>query len=154
MPFMEKQVTDSQKWIEVDTAHGITFLPCDTFGTFGLDTAEELTEEAKTDLLQYLDVHKIDQIYSAEVREGFGARLSAPGYMDCTEWAVFDTEAGAGAYLEEYYGAARVLTPDGCTGRGISGTAWSVSKAFGEWVQASSTERTESSKASCHPAPG
>jgi len=36
--------------------------------------------------------------------EGYGARLSAPGYLDCTEWAVFDTVAQAEQYLEEMYG--------------------------------------------------
>jgi len=27
-----------------------------------------------------------------EVREGWGARLSAPGYMDATSWGVYDSE--------------------------------------------------------------
>lgn len=30
--------------------------------------------------------------------------MSAPGYMDCTEWAVFDTVAEANEYLNEMYG--------------------------------------------------
>ena len=34
---------------------------------------------------------------------GYGARLSAPGYLDCTEWAVFETEDEAREYLEEMY---------------------------------------------------
>ena len=34
---------------------------------------------------------------------GYGARLSAPGYMDCTDWTVFDTEQGAIDYLAETY---------------------------------------------------
>ena len=34
---------------------------------------------------------------------GFGARLSTPGYMDCTEWCVFSTEQEAIDYLEEMY---------------------------------------------------
>ena len=42
-------------------------------------------------------------IYSVECKEGWGARLSAPGYMDCTEWAVYDTEEEARAELEEMY---------------------------------------------------
>src|SRR5262245_42806622 len=39
----------------------------------------------------------------AKVR-GWGARLSAQGYLDCTEWVVFDTEAEAQEYLEKTYG--------------------------------------------------
>ena len=34
---------------------------------------------------------------------GYGARLSAPGYLDCTDWAVFDTEDEAVEYLAEEY---------------------------------------------------
>lgn len=34
---------------------------------------------------------------------GYGARISAPGYLDSTEWCVFDTEAQAQAYLDEMY---------------------------------------------------
>ena len=33
----------------------------------------------------------------------WGARLSAPGYLDCTEWCVFDTEAEAAQYLLDTY---------------------------------------------------
>ena len=32
------------------------------------------------------------------------ARLSAPGYMDCTDWAAFGTRKEAEEYLIEYYG--------------------------------------------------
>jgi hypothetical protein len=35
---------------------------------------------------------------------GYGARLSAPGYMDCTDWVVFDTFEEADEYLAEMYG--------------------------------------------------
>ena len=36
--------------------------------------------------------------------EGWGARMSAPGYLDCTEWVVFETVEEAYEYLDEYYG--------------------------------------------------
>ena len=35
------------------------------------------------------------------VDEQFGARLSMPGYLDCTEWTVFDTHEEARAFIEE-----------------------------------------------------
>lgn len=38
-----------------------------------------------------------------ETIRGYGARLSAPGYLDCTEWTVFETEQEALDYLEEMY---------------------------------------------------
>jgi hypothetical protein len=35
--------------------------------------------------------------------DGWGARLSAPGYADCTEWAVHETEEEAREYLADAY---------------------------------------------------
>ena len=35
--------------------------------------------------------------------DGWAARLSAPGYMDCTEWALFDSEQDAIDELEQLY---------------------------------------------------
>ena len=35
-----------------------------------------------------------------KVIEGYGARFSAPGYMDCTPWTVFKTEDEAQEYLD------------------------------------------------------
>lgn len=35
---------------------------------------------------------------------GWGARLSAPGYMDCTEWCVFKTKKEAKEYIHKTYG--------------------------------------------------
>jgi len=32
-----------------------------------------------------------------------GCRLSAPGYLDCTEWSVFDTIQEARAFIENTY---------------------------------------------------
>jgi len=48
-------------------------------------------------------VYSYGKVYSATIRTGVGARLSAPGYMDCTEWSVFDTEEEAQTYLDETY---------------------------------------------------
>ena len=36
-------------------------------------------------------------------RKKYGARLSAPGYIDSTEWACLDTEEEAYAYLLDAY---------------------------------------------------
>jgi len=44
-----------------------------------------------------------DSIYAVEKIEGWGARMSAPGYMDCTEWSVFPTKEEAEQYIQEYY---------------------------------------------------
>jgi len=35
--------------------------------------------------------------------KGYGARLSAPGYLDCTPFVVFDTQEEAEQYLTDEY---------------------------------------------------
>lgn len=47
--------------------------------------------------------------------EGWGARLSAPGYLDCTEWLVCDTEAEARDELVTLYDLCpHCLAQDDC----------------------------------------
>lgn len=43
-------------------------------------------------------------VLSVDTVTGWGCRLSAPGYMDCTPWDVFDTEQEAINYLDACYG--------------------------------------------------
>lgn len=86
MSFMQQQITRKQKWYQIDTIReGIVVYPADMF------SAEWVAEEWDR------------PIEDVEIIEGYGARLSAPGYMDCTEWSVFNTPAEAQAYLDEYY---------------------------------------------------
>ena len=68
------------EWVLIDSRHdGITCLPADFFSPKEFPNFEILR------------------------KKGFGVCLSANGYMDCTEWAVFDTEQEAFDYLVEYY---------------------------------------------------
>lgn len=39
--------------------------------------------------------------------------MSAPGYLDCTEWCVFDSVKEAREYLKEYYGDDESDEPEG-----------------------------------------
>lgn len=95
MGFTKKQIV-YDRWFEVDTAQGIWFIPQDLIG--------KIMHPKKSDLLDYTECHDVDDIYSVRVIDGYGARMSAPGYLDCTEWTVFDTEEDANNYLDEYYG--------------------------------------------------
>ena len=54
---------------------------------------------------EHLDVIPQDDIVSVieQRTEGYGARVSTPGYLDCSDWCVFDTEEEAQEYLDEYY---------------------------------------------------
>lgn len=86
MAFMEPQVTRKMRWLQVNTRNeGIVNYPASDF------TAEFVA-----------DMHDVES-NEVETVEGYGARMSAPGYLDCTEWAVFDSADEAEAYLREYY---------------------------------------------------
>ena len=89
MGFMQRQITIKSKWFQVETSQGTDFIPDDIMG-------KNPTLEGFADFCEGIPV-------SFEAIEGYGARLSAPGYMDCTEWTVFQTAEEAQSYLEEMY---------------------------------------------------
>jgi squalene cyclase len=109
MSFMQQEIFETD-WIEIGTTHGTYFVPADYLSYVVDYLKDESIEDVlemdavRRDLLQYTEAYKPEHILSVELRHGFGTRMSAPGYLDCTEWSVFDTEAEAAAYLEEYYG--------------------------------------------------
>lgn len=88
MSFMKPQYEEGI-WYEVETTSGTEALPVSLVGT-------EATPE---DLKSFLE----GGYESHETRKGVGARLSAPGYLDCTSWAVFDTKEEARKYIEEQW---------------------------------------------------
>ncbi len=91
MSFMQRQVTARVPWWRVETTHGTEFLPVDLIGK----------DPADSDAFQpYCE----GMVQTWELTQGYGARLSAPGYLDCTPWSVFKTEEEAERYLEEMYG--------------------------------------------------
>ena len=86
--FMEEQVTHLMDWWQVDGRAGTAWFPCDDFTEEEAAEAYELPQGIKT----------ISSV------TGYGARLSADGYLDCTEWCVFDTEQEAAEYLRDTFG--------------------------------------------------
>ena len=91
MSFMEKQITEKMQWFQVETSQGTEWIP--------EDVIKPSPDVTIADLVDYCEGIPV----SFEVIRGYGARLSAPGYMDCTEWTVFSTEEEAEKYLEEMY---------------------------------------------------
>ena len=87
MSHMQPQITDSQKWVIAETDVGTEYLPF------------WLSESTDPDA-QY-PYTMGTEITHTELIEGFGAQMSAPGYMACTPWVVFATEEAARAYLAE-----------------------------------------------------
>jgi len=82
---MQKEITEKQQWHKIDGSNGIDYSPADIFSL----------EEAKDDY--------IGEVWEAKTIWGYGARMTASGYLDCTDWAVFDTEKEAVNYLDETY---------------------------------------------------
>ena len=94
MAFMTYEITSKQPWWQVED-HDLAvtvFYPCKYF------TKQSVAEMHNLDLDDEEQAERIEQI------QGYGARLSAPGYLDATEWGVYDSRAAAWAALEEMYG--------------------------------------------------
>lgn len=98
MAFMEQDI-EYGKWIIVDGPHGGESIPADLVEKICAYSGPKKPIPAA--LADYCENR---EVWSIEIREGYGARLSAPGYLDCTEWIVFDTEQEAQDYLTEMYG--------------------------------------------------
>lgn len=105
MAFMQQEITPKQTWVEIDGTHGITAVPYDLLN---MDQVNAVTETrydvSELTLNEQLGEFYEGRIQSVSLRVGYGARMSAPGYMDCTEWAVFASKIEASAYLAEQYG--------------------------------------------------
>ena len=102
MGFMEQQVTDKERWAEVETNCGTEWVPLEQLG-ITLPEWEDGPQWLKNCADIFRDYLEGNRVTSVTEKMGYGARLSAPGYLDCTEWAVFDTEEEARAYLKETY---------------------------------------------------
>jgi hypothetical protein len=101
---MEKQLTGREAWAEVVIqAAGTFYVPleqlCLTLPEWidYLDDESGWLLECEALLSLYLPPGKF---LSVKKIKGYGARLSAPGYLDCTDWIVFQTEDEAWSYLQ------------------------------------------------------
>lgn len=110
MSFMQAQV-EAGVWVKVETKNGTDVIRGDLVipPMMQLDTWYEVGEEGTegvntfaSNIAQYTNSN-IEDIYEVCITKGWGVRLSAPGYMDCTEWSVFSTEKQARDYLAEAY---------------------------------------------------
>lgn len=95
MGFMKPQVYRGG-YFAVETSAGTEIVPDDVIGrTCG--TAGEA-------FANYCEGSILDPDECVEWREGFLARMSAPGYLDCTHWTAHATESAARQYLADNYG--------------------------------------------------
>jgi len=110
--FMKRQILEG-KWVEVETTSGLFYIPGVMLADGGgigipmywngsLVTETTGNGDVFKALVHYYEIYIPGRdIISFEIRSGFGARLSAPGYLDGTDWCVFDTVEEAIEYLEE-----------------------------------------------------
>ena len=114
MSFMQPEIIYGL-WLRVDTTNGTWWLPEDPVGPVFLkhDVAyevewENLEEDSNLKALVYAleDYVGADrtEIYELTLVEGWGGRMSAPGYLDCTEWTVLPEREDVEAVLEDMYG--------------------------------------------------
>ena len=80
--FMEPTI-EFGEWVEIESDGGTSWVPLEYF---------EIDECLSFD----------HEVTLKKVR-GFGCRMSAPGYMDATDWVVFDEEKDAAEFLSDTY---------------------------------------------------
>ncbi len=109
MAFMQPQIYRAE-YFKVDTSMGTEIVPCDVvrlpfavnFAAGGVFTEDSSGwQHLVRALAPYVEG---SEIYSVCPESGYLARLSAPGYMDCTDWSDHATEDEAREYLREMYG--------------------------------------------------
>ena len=95
MSFMQPQIYAGQ-FFRIETTAGTEIVPADDIGrTCGTDVSA---------FLNYLEGTPLDDDAIIDIEDGWLARISAPGYLDCTNWSAHKSEAQARAYLDEMYG--------------------------------------------------
>ena len=88
--FMKPQIIGPAAYVEIETEEGTFYCPAEDF-----------------------DLRDWPNADSAHVhRDGYLARLSAPGYTDCTEWVAFGTVGEAADYLVGTYATENLDDPD------------------------------------------
>ena len=104
--FMQRQITGLENWLRVETRQGTEFVPSGQLSLFVRDSetvTHPMTDDERAETIDKIRDFVSDEPESLENIKGYGARLSAPGYLDCTEWTVFDTQEKAEKYLDEIY---------------------------------------------------
>jgi hypothetical protein len=85
MAFMRPEITEKQEWAAVETNNGTWWVPFDILSSREAESARRGDFEP---LLQYTEGTRVYDDQSS-IKKGYGVRLSAPGYMDATDWEVY-----------------------------------------------------------------
>ena len=84
MSFMQSQVTEKQRWLAIDGNQGIFNVPM-------VDIDRNFLIWNYESQFNYLRAYYPGKPEKYEIVKGYGVRLSAPGYLDCTDWDVYPT---------------------------------------------------------------
>ena len=106
MTITEKQwaAAFSSAFMQPHIEHGTYYTVDTTSGTETVPTDVAGTATTPKDLMDFLEGKPQDPDEVLEVQTGWLARMSASGYMDCTDWTAHETEQEAMEYLVEMYG--------------------------------------------------
>jgi len=106
MTFMQRQITGNENWLRVETTQGTEFIRIADTSLFVRNSdcpSQPLTDDEREATIDNIRDYVEDTPKSWENIKGYGARLSAPGYLDCTPFVVFDTQEEAEQYLTDEY---------------------------------------------------
>lgn len=112
--------TDSGPFYLIDNDRGeSTFLPADVVGDIGLEIGAECSEDSEgvtaerwAKIASVLREFIEGEPYAVALRDCWGARYSAPGYLNCTEWSIGATEKEAIAACKKVYGGEDIECPE------------------------------------------
>lgn len=93
MSFMQPVVYQSD-YFAIETTHGTEIVPCDLVCRGAITTSK---------LADYLEGKPLNPEEIVVASPGWVGRMSAPGYLDCTDWIAGKTEQEIRAYLEDMY---------------------------------------------------
>ena len=114
MSFMQPEIVHGL-WLRVGTMSGTWWVPEDLVGPVFLKQGvtyeverDNLEPDSKlralvNDLEDYVEADRTE-IYELTLVEGWGGRMSAPGFLDRTEWVVLPEREDVEAVLEDMYG--------------------------------------------------
>jgi hypothetical protein len=88
---MRPEIVGKQEWAGVETTAGFWWVPIDVL------TKSELESARRGDFEPLLKYTEGSRVYSdqSSIKSGYGVRLSAPGYMDSTDWEVYGSKKEA-----------------------------------------------------------
>lgn len=107
--FMQPEIFRS-KGVAIDTIAGTFYFPDDVINSKDLDfkgretTDKEVIKKLWGEIGDYLEVWKPEKVHSIERIDGWFGRLTAPGYLDSTDFIFSVSREKVEKDLEDLYG--------------------------------------------------